>query len=857
MFMKKVLLIALALILPVVAKAFVGNAEIEGVWYNIVTKTKTAEVIKPENGIAYAGDIIIPETIVYDGVTCYVTAIGKTAFADCFELTSISIPPSVKTIKGYAFYGCSNLEAVYITNISAWCNISFEALSVVLDYKWESNPLYYAHHLFFNGEEVKNLVIPNDVTSINDYAFYGCSNIETVSIPPSLKTINTGAFWDCTGLNAVYITDLSSWCKMELYSSPLSHAHHLFLNNKEITDLIIPDDITELKYGVFSGGSNFSTISIPQTVTEIGPYAFYYCSNIKEIVIPNSVSSIGYSAFAYCQNIESLSIPNNVNSIDSYAFYKCTGLSVVDISNTVTTIKEATFRDCCNLSKILIPNQVVKIERNAFEGCTKLSEVYIGSGVRELDYKAFGSCTELLDVYCYADIIPYNNGAFTDSYVEYATLHIKENMMNSYQSNWYEFGKYVRLPEIDYIVDDKLYKKDYVIIGTKINPIKEPTKEGHTFSGWSEIPETMPSDDVIVTGSFTVNSYNLTYLVDENEYKTYVVKYGTIITPEVEPTKEGYTFSGWSEIPETMPANDVTITGSFIVNKYKVTYIIDGEVFATDYVEYGSTIVPPTVSEKEGFTFDGWANVPETMPAHDVTVTGTFSINKHKLTYIVDGVEYKSYDIEYGATITPEVEPTKEGYTFSGWSEIPETMPAHDVTVTGTFSINSYKLTYTVDGEVYKTYDLEYGATITPEAEPTKEGYNFSGWSEVPATMPAHDVTITGSFSINSYKLTYTVDGEVYKTYDIEYGATITPEAEPTKEGYTFSGWSEIPTTMPAHDVTVTGTFTLDTGIEEIMSNANGGVMIFTIDGKRVDNLKKGMNVIRMKDGTTRKVVVK
>ena len=623
--MKKVLFLALALILPIIAKAFVGNAKIEGVWYNIVTKTKTAEVIKPENGLSYTGDIIIPETIVYDGVTCYVTAIGKTAFKDCFELTSISIPSSVTTIKGYAFVNCTNLKAVYITSISAWCNISFEALSVVLDYKWESNPLYYAHHLFLNGEEVKNLVIPNDVTSINDYSFIGCSNIETVSILPNLKTINTGAFNSCTGLNAVYITDLSSWCKMTLYSSPLSYAHHLFLNGEEIKTLIIPDGITELKYGVFAGGSVFSTISIPQTVTEIGPYAFSDCSNVKEIEIPNSVSSIGHSAFRSCQSIESLSIPNNVNSIDSYAFSGCTGLSVINFSNTITTINEAMFQNCSNLSKIIIPNQVVKIERNAFEGCSKLSEVYIGSGVTELDYKAFGSCTELLDVYCYSDIIPYNNGAFTDSYVEYATLHVKENLINSYQSNWYEFGKYARLPEIDYIVDDELYKKDYIIIGTKIYPIKEPAKEGHSFSGWSEMPETMPDHDVTVTGSFTVNSYYLTYIVDEDEYKTYEVKYGTIITPEAEPTKEGHTFSGWSEIPETMPANDVTITGSFIVNKYKVTYIIDGEVFATDYVEYGSTIVPPTVSEKEGFTFDGWANVPETMPAHDVTIYGSYT----------------------------------------------------------------------------------------------------------------------------------------------------------------------------------------------------------------------------------------
>ena len=264
-------------------------------------------------------------------------------------------------------------------------------------------------------------------------------------------------------------------------------------------------------------------------------------------------------------------------------------------------------------------------------------------------------------------------------------------------------------------------------------------------------------------------------------------------------------------------------------------------------------------SSSEPGTFDIVASGAEAQNYEISYVKGTLTINPgvYKLTYMVDGEVYKTYDIEYGATITPEAEPSKEGYTFSGWSEIPETMPAHSVTVTGSFSINSYKLTYTVDGEVYKTYDLEYGATITPEAEPTKEGYNFSGWSEIPETMPAHDVTVTGTFSINSYKLTYVVDGVEYKSYDIEYGATITPEAEPTKEGYTFSGWSEIPATMPAHDVTVTGTFTLDTGISQIMSAENGGVMIFTIDGKRVDNLKKGMNVIRMKDGTTRKVVVK
>ena len=143
---------------------------------------------------------------------------------------------------------------------------------------------------------------------------------------------------------------------------------------------------------------------------------------------------------------------------------------------------------------------------------------------------------------------------------------------------------------------------------------------------------------------------------------------------------------------------------------------------------------------------------------------------------MVDGELYKSYEIEENEIITSEASPTKEGYTFSGWSDIPATMPAKDVTVTGTFSINKYNLIYKVDGEDYKAIQVEYGASITPEAAPTKDYYTFSGWSDIPATMPANDVTITGTFSINKYNLTYKVDGEDYKTVQVDYGATITPE---------------------------------------------------------------------------------
>ncbi len=140
-------------------------------------------------------------------------------------------------------------------------------------------------------------------------------------------------------------------------------------------------------------------------------------------------------------------------------------------------------------------------------------------------------------------------------------------------------------------------------------------------------------------------------------------------------------------------------------------------------------------------------------------------------------------------------------------------------------NIPSYALTYYVDGTEYKTYKQQKGKAITPETAPTKEGYTFSGWSGLPQTMPANDVEVTGAFTINNYKIKYMVDGTEYKTAEIQYGASITPEEEPTKEGYTFSGWSEIPETMPAQDLTVNGSFTEIT--EDVITIGESGKALY------------------------------
>ena len=178
-----------------------------------------------------------------------------------------------------------------------------------------------------------------------------------------------------------------------------------------------------------------------------------------------------------------------------------------------------------------------------------------------------------------------------------------------------------------------------------------------------------------------------------------------------------------------------------------------------------------------------------------------------------------SYDL--GASATLKAVPDN-GYYFTSWSDgntdNPRTITVNsNISLFANFAPNSYTLKYVVDGEEYKTVMVEYGATITPEDNPTKEGYTFSGWSEVPETMPAHDVTVTGSFSVNIHKVTWKIDGETIAQTEVEYGAIIVEPEVPIKEGYEFDGWEEMPETMPDYDITINGRYKKVCAIAQIM----------------------------------------
>ncbi|MBQ2848116.1 MAG: InlB B-repeat-containing protein, partial [Clostridia bacterium] len=357
--------------------------------------------------------------------------------------------------------------------------------------------------------------------------------------------------------------------------------------------------------------------------------------------------------------------------------------------------------------------------------------------------------------------------------------------------------------------------------GSTITLPQAAEKQGHTFVGWFDengneytSESTVPVGGVKLTAKYEKNTYNVVFDADNGKWddgetvKTVPTEYGAKIDTPADPEKEGYTFAGWdAEIPDSMPANNLTFTATWKVNEYTVTWIVDGETTEETY-EYGEEIVAPADPEKEGHTFAGWdAEIPGSMPANDLTFNAVWNINKYNVTWNVDGKETTDL-VEYGASIVAPADPEKEGHTFAGWdAEIPATMGTEELVFNATWTVNEYTVTWDVDGETTEeTY--EYGEEIVAPADPEKEGHTFVGWTPaVHETMPAEDVVYTATWNVNKYTVTWNVDGE--KTEEIyEYGAAIVAPADPEKEGFIFTGWDdEIPATMGTEDLVFNATW--------------------------------------------------
>ena len=226
--------------------------------------------------------------------------------------------------------------------------------------------------------------------------------------------------------------------------------------------------------------------------------------------------------------------------------------------------------------------------------------------------------------------------------------------------------------------------------------------------------------------------------------------YGTEITAPDNPTRKGYTFKGWDkEIPKTMPAENMTVKAQWEINQYTITFDTNGgSEIAPITQDYGTEITAPDNPTRKGYTFKGWdKEIPETMPAENITVKAQWEINQYTIAFDTNGgSEIAPITQDYGTEITAPDNPTRKGYTFKGWDkEIPETMPAENITVKAQWKINQYTITFdTNGGSEIAPITQDYGTEITAPDNPTRKGYTFKGWDkEIPETMPAENLTIT------------------------------------------------------------------------------------------------------------------
>ena len=346
--------------------------------------------------------------------------------------------------------------------------------------------------------------------------------------------------------------------------------------------------------------------------------------------------------------------------------------------------------------------------------------------------------------------------------------------------------------------------------------------------------DSVPADVTKLTVQWTAPAYTVTLntnggtIADGKNVTSYTYGVDTTLPTANDMTYTGHTFKGWydndgltgdpvTEISKTETGNK-EYWAKWTINRYTITFdTAGGSEIAPITQDYGSTIAAPAAPTKTGYTFTGWSPaLPATMPAGDLTVKAQWTAKQYTITFDTDGgSEVAPITQDYGTAITAPANPTRDGYTFTGWNpEIPATMPAGDLTVKAQWTINQYTITFDTDGgSTIDPITQDYGTDITAPVAPTKTGYTFMGWDkEIPTTMPAEDLTVKAQWTINQYTITFDTDGGSESApIKQDYGTDITAPEAPTKSGYTFMGWDkEIPTTMPAGDLTVKAKWTIN-----------------------------------------------
>ncbi len=387
------------------------------------------------------------------------------------KIHNLIVSASVRSMGSGAFKGCENYLAnvKYDGAIEQWATIDFEneyanplsAHANILLYSgiFEGEPVYtspivsiefpntltsISDYAFYGCISLKTVILPDTVESIgkyafgkvwflesvtmsenlktiDDYAFYDCYTLPNITIPTNVETIGNAAFSGCTGLTRVdYYGTIDQWAKIGFNkngssTNPLYYAKHLYINDVEVTNVALTS-ATKISPHAFSGGEYITQITIPASVKGIGAGAFSYCSLVQNIVIPQGITVINNGTFFGCTSLQTVSLPSSLTSIGQTAFYECTSLQNITIPASVTSIGNHIFFKCTSLSSITFEDnsQLHTIGTAAFGDCSKLTTITIPEKVTQLE-GAFNGCTLLESITLPAGlerIIPYRLNAF-------------------------------------------------------------------------------------------------------------------------------------------------------------------------------------------------------------------------------------------------------------------------------------------------------------------------------------------------------------------------------------------------------------------------------------------------------------
>ena len=766
----KTRLFTLCIALMATLRLFAGyDFTIDGICYTTLGGD-SVEVGKNTNA---KGAIIIPETV-KTVITYRVVGIGDAAFLGCTSLTSITIPNSVTNIGISAFYGCSSLLSISIpNNVTNIDNNAFRGCTSLTSVTIPNSVMSIGDYAFYGCTGLTSITIPNRVTYIGEYTFKGCTSLTSVTIGESVSEIGKSAFESCTSLtsvvwNAIHCVNFiipdapfPNSVTSFTFGEKVEHVPaYLCYDMSVLASITIPNSVTSIGGGAFSGCSSLTSVTIPNSVTSIGGTAFSGCSSLTSITLPDSIKNIKYWTFESCSSLTSITIPNSVTYIDYNAFRGCSSLTSVTIGESVSEIGNSAFENCTSLTSITIGESVSKIGYSAFSGCSSLTSITIPNSIRSIGDWAFRDCSsltyiELLYIYI---VIPDDalRGCInlTDIYVPCGGLAWMQQTWNDNLRQENRL-KYKPLP----------YTVTTIATNGSVSVPQNQCDEmeviaipdyGYHFVQWSdgntENPRSIElTKDTVFSAEFAPNIYSFSASCNENYGSVQATngnyEYLTELTISA-TANEGYHFVQWSDGNTDNPrtiilSQDTSFTAEFAPNIYVITFMNDDStVISAQQYGYGQMPIAPEFPTKAAtaeytYTFAGW--IPEIVAViGDATYKATFNAtkNSYSITWLnEDGSLIDQTTVEYGVVPT-HADPIKENtaeytYTFAGW--IPNVVAVTcDATYRATFNgeVNMYSITTSaINGEVEGAGIYAYGTEIEIKAIPA-EGYTFDQWSD-------------------------------------------------------------------------------------------------------------------------------